>query len=252
MASDNDSEISDAPSSLTTPFSIAARSNVSSVLARHTRNIATRRPIRAPQLPPARFSHVSTIFEASSSQSSFGTIPTGIEKGTKDAEFVNDEEESSEDSGAGSSAIDFPSQIPDPETGFSQSSATSSKKSPTKTSGIHQHCKKKMHAIGLAFVCNYCSKLYKCSGGTGSMKRHLKERHQINPEANTIALKRRGDGTTVDAAILRGAEINIAAEEKRREELMSIDLDKTTLEYLYLQWTITQDIPFNQVVHFSF
>ena len=123
MASDNDSEILDAPSNLTTPFSIAAKSNISSVPARHIRNIATRRPILVPQLPMTRSPDVST-FEASSNQSSFSTMPTGIEERTKDAEFINDEEESLENSAAGHSVINSPSQIPGPETGLSQSSAT--------------------------------------------------------------------------------------------------------------------------------
>ncbi|MCJ1269200.1 hypothetical protein MMC22_009089 [Lobaria immixta] len=123
MASNNDSEILDAPSNLTTPFSIAAKSNISSVPARHIRNTATRRPILVPQLPMTRSPDVST-FEASSNQSSFSTMPTGIEERTKDAEFINDEEESLENSAAGNSLVNSPSQIPGPETGLSQSSAT--------------------------------------------------------------------------------------------------------------------------------
>ncbi len=51
----------------------------------------------------------------------------------------------------------------------------------------------------------------------------------------------------VDAAILREAEISSKAEEKRREQLMGIGLDKSTLKYLYLQWVITQDAPSKQV-----
>ena len=59
--------------------------------------------------------------------------------------------------------------------------------------------------------------------------------------------ERGSDGMVDVGAILRGAEINIKAEEQRRRDMMSIGLDKATLEYLYLQWAISCDIPFNQV-----
>lgn len=56
----------------------------------------------------------------------------------------------------------------------------------------------------------------------------------------------------MDAAILREAEINSKAEEKRREQLMAVGLNKSTLKYLYLQWVITQDAPSKQVRNKAF
>ena len=57
-------------------------------------------------------------------------------------------------------------------------------------------------------ICNRCNKRYKISGGIGAMSRYLKEAHSIDPTASSVAEKRIRDGTTIDVAILRGAEIN--------------------------------------------
>ena len=75
----------------------------------------------------------------------------------------------------------------------------------------------------------------------------MKKEHFIDPTASGIAENRIREGTVIDAAILPGAEIDIKAEERRGEELMGIHLDITTLEYLYLQWTIPMNIPIKQV-----
>ncbi len=84
-------------------------------------------------------------------------------------------------------------------------------------------------------MCNRYSKTYQLSGSTGAITRHLKEKYSIEPTATYLAEKRRNEGTSIDAAILQGAKINIKAEEERRKELIGIGLDKATLEYLYLQ-----------------
>lgn len=71
-----------------------------------------------------------------------------------------------------------------------------------------------------------------------------------------MAQKRDANGTAVNAAILRHAEFThefkIEEEAQRREEMLSHGLHKATLEYLYLHWTVTQNIAFNQVTHRHF
>ena len=84
-------------------------------------------------------------------------------------------------------------------------------------------------------IYNRCNKAYKISGSIETISRHLKENYFIDLIASSIAEKRIRDGIAIEVAILRGVEINREAEEKRRKELMGIDLDKTTLKYLYLQ-----------------
>ena len=112
-----------------------------------------------------------------------------------------------------------------------------------KTSSIHEH----VSTQGDQYICNRCSKAYSVSGGTGAVARHLKAKHSINPTASGVAEKRIKEGRSIDQAVLRGAEMNIKAEEKRKEEYLGSYLNKETLEYLYLQWTVPSNISFNQV-----
>ena len=67
------------------------------------------------------------------------------------------------------------------------------------------------------------------------MSRYLKEKHSIDSVASSIAEKRIRDETVIDIIILRDIEVNRKAEDKRRKKIINVDLDKTTLKYLYLQ-----------------
>ena len=90
------------------------------------------------------------------------------------------------------------------------------------------------------------------TGGTHIMRKHLKDSHRIDPSASSVALKRQQDGHSIEAAILRGKENSLLKEVVRRNELMSIQIDKSTLEFLYITWTVTDNIPFHQVAHPAF
>ena len=79
------------------------------------------------------------------------------------------------------------------------------------------------------------------------MARHLRKNHSIDPGPSATAEKRIREETAIDMAISRGAEVNTKANGQRRREMMGIGLDKATLEYLYLQWTISHNVAFNQV-----
>ncbi len=236
-ASDNDSGVSEAPATTTTPFTIAARSTTSSKPARHTRNIQTRRPVAPAKVPKRRRQRPSTP-RPSDDHSSLLAIPVGTtEIPDEETEEKALYEDSSEDSEAPeNSAL----QTPHPESSVSQGSG---KRARAKTSVIHEY----ITVRNGKFQCNRCSKTYSTNGGTGAISRHLKTAHSIDPTTSAVAEKRLREGIAINAAILRGAEINIEAEEKRRKEMMGSSLDKTTLEYLYLQWTVTHDIPFKQV-----
>lgn len=102
------------------------------------------------------------------------------------------------------------------------------------------------------FVCNHCRKAYKREGGTRIIKDHLKKTHKWYLAASGIAQKRKLDGIAIDQAILQGSNINVARETKRRQEMLGLTLDKTTMEYLYIQWIVECDLPFHQVAHKSF
>lgn len=245
MAStDNDSELSEAPSIIKAPFSIFARPTTSSKSAKHTRDAGTRRPVVPSKSSQKRFTPQVPLLRASDDDRSPATIPISIAERSDTAEVMEEERKSPEDSATDVSFL----QTPDPRPSVSQASGATFKKPRAKTSHIHEY----ISTRGDNFVCNRCSKVYKSSGGTGAIARHLKKAHSIDPTASHIAGKKPRERTAIDAAILRGAETNLEAEEKRREELMEIGLNKTTLEYLYLQWTIPQNIPFSQVRNTEF
>ena len=60
----------------------------------------------------------------------------------------------------------------------------------------------------------------------------------------------------MDAAIRRHAEstneLNNISDQKQRNKLLAEGLDQTTLEYLYIQWIVECDLPFNQVTYRPF
>ena len=235
--SDVESELSEAPTTLTTPFTIAAKSTDSSKPpAKATRNLLTRRPVVPPNQPKQTKKRPKPPTpRPSDNHASLADIPIDV------PERSDEEEETSEDSN-NNSDLDI-SHTPGPGSSVSQTSHSSVKRPRAKTSTIHTH----IITRGDQFVCRTCSKAYHSSGGSGAIARHLKKEHGIDPTVSAFAEKRVKDRTSIDAAILRGVEINIQATEKRKADLLEISLDKTTLEYLYLQWIITQDIPFKQV-----
>ena len=67
-----------------------------------------------------------------------------------------------------------------------------------------------------------------------------------------MAEKEPQEGTVMDVSTHGGAEINTKADDKRRERLMGISLNKATLEHLYLQWIITLDPPIKQIMNKAF
>lgn len=241
--SDDESVLSETLSNFTNPFSLTAKSTTSSHPAKHTRNAATRRPAVSPKHSQKQLPHSqATILQLSKdlpSPATYGTTP--LEKPLATINTVNDLAD--DELPSGDSDLDISLQTSTPESSIFQSSRTSLKRSRPQSSPIHEHItKQKDH-----FVCNYCAKASKRTSGTGAISRHLKDDHGIDPTISGLAQKRQREGTAVDVAILCGAEINVQAEVKRRKELMGIGLHKLTLEYLYLHWTITQDIPFKQV-----
>ncbi|KAL9068391.1 MAG: hypothetical protein Q9161_006228 [Pseudevernia consocians] len=247
MAPSNDnSELSDAPTIITTPFSIAARSTTSSKLAKHARNAALRRSVvssKSSITSQNRPASQTPTLRTSDHHAQLVTTP--LSAGRSDTAGATGEVgELSEDSAQDVSSL----QTPGMGSSVTQASGTPLRRPRAKTSHIHEY----ISTRGDSFVCNRCSRVYKSSGGTGAISRHLKKAHSIDSVASGIAKKRIREGAAVDAAILREAEINSKAEEKRREQLMGIGLDKTTLKYLYLQWVITQDVPSKQVRNKAF
>ena len=243
-STDRDSDDSKTPTTITTPFSIAARSAASSHKpAKNTRNIHRRRPIipsqpRKPRIP--KESRPPDDTPASEHHATLARIPITVSE-----EPDNASEEDGEERGILSGSETESLHTPAPSSSVSQKPTESGafKRPRARTSQIHSF----VTIQGEFFICNRCKKAYNVTGGTGAITRHLKTIHSIDPSPSGVAKKRIREGVSIDAAILRGVQINQEAEEERRKELMGIGLDKATLEYLYLQWTIPQNIPFNHV-----
>ena len=238
MTSDSDSELSQALDDSVTLFTLAKAQSIASsgpAPAKHTRNIARRKGIVPPKTPQRRAK------AARLTQEDTGTLTTiPIHDAERpDALESSDEEE----------AFTL-LHTPGPGSSISQSSSLIPiKRSRPLISGVWEHCTRENRFNGEVFQCNHCKKVYKVSGGTHSIRKHLKDSHRIDPLASSVALKRQQDGRTIDAVILRGNETSLLKEEVRRNELMAIQINKTTLEYLYIAWIVTDDIPFHQVTH---
>ncbi len=84
------------------------------------------------------------------------------------------------------------------------------------------------------------------------MTKHLKNRHKIDPARSSVARKREVEGVDVLAALKRSSEVNIDIERRRRNELLAIGLDKSTLEYLFIRWITETNLPWNTVTHTPF
>ena len=248
MAPSNTSfDLPEAPAIPTNPFSIAARSTISFKSSKYTRDAAVQRSIVSPKSskpsqkrPPSP----KTILPTAGEPSETVIIPISVPERSNTIGATDEQREPSENSTPDVSSlhtIGLGSNVSKP-------SGTSLRKQRAKTSHIHEY----ISTRGENFVCNRCSKVYKSSGGTGAISRHLKKAHSVDPTAGGIVKKRIREATALDAAILREAENNDKAEEKRREQLMGIGLNKTTLKCLYLQWVITQDVPSKQVRNTAF
>lgn len=245
--SDSSSQLSEAPTILETPFSIAARSTTSSKLVNYTRNAALQRLMVSPKYSKYSQKQIPSptpILPSADEPSGTVTVPITIAERLNTANAMDEQREPSEDSTPDVSSL----QTTGLGSSVSQPSGIPFRKPRAKTSHIHEY----ISTRGENFVCNRCSRSYKSSGGTGAISRHLKKAHSIDSTASGAAKRRVREATAIDAAILREAEINDKAEEKRREQLMGIGLNKTTLKYLYLQWVITQDVPSKQVRNTAF
>ena len=83
-------------------------------------------------------------------------------------------------------------------------------------------------------ICNLYNKLYKISNDIERISRYLKEKYFIDLTNNNIAKKRIWDKIAIKIIILRDIKINRKAKKKRRKEIISLGLNKSTLKYLYL------------------
>ena len=251
MASNHESTLSDPLTVLSNPFTKAksVKSTASSAPpAWRTRNIQNRRPIvqKSSQQPPQQLSDIP-VLRADSQEDE--------EEEHHDNRDEEDEIEEAQDEieeAQGENSDPYFLRTPGPSSGASQCTTTSSSKLRPKTSWIHTHIRPFKRGAVPFWACLYCSSTFRASGGTATFTRHLKIKHGMDPSATSVAQKRDGNGLAVHAAILRHAELNHEKKEEQREQLLAHNLNKTTLEYLYIRWTTTHSIAFGQVTHIEF
>ena len=216
MPSDDESIVSSLPSDLfTTSIAKSTVSKASSMNppARNTRFFEKRIPV----LPKP-----TKLTNAPDEAPNEGT-PTEIDS----------EKEDHQDLGSEAGLLHL--QTPGPGSSVSQtfSSETKSERSRPKTSWIHQHLTAIWRNDVSLWQCNYCSKFYKVSGGSGAFIKHLRNSHHIDPQTSSIARKRDANGTAVNIALLRQAESSQV--KKEDNQIQEYILNKATLEYLYIR-----------------
>lgn len=234
--SDDESTLSTAPSTVSNPFSIAARSTTSSFgPQKNTRHRESRLPVVQKPVKSTP-SHLLPRPRASDDYSPLATVPTMLSQSREDADLLAAElelEQELELQDNQSSFMDGPS----PATGssISQNSGNSTKYTRPKTSDIYSQVAVELRQGTPFFICNHCRKPFKKNGGTRVVREHLKKYHQWNPEVTGVALERYHNGVTVEEALLRQGEIAHTQQEQRQIDLLSDGVDKATLEYLYIQ-----------------
>lgn len=251
--SDDESTLSTAPSTVSNPFSIAARSTTSSFgPQKNTRHRESRLPVVQKPVKSTP-SHLLPRPRASDDYSPLATVPTMLSQSREDADLLAAElelEQELELQDNQSSFMDGPS--PAPGSSVSQNSGNSTKYTRPKTSDIYSQVAVELRQGTPFFICNHCRKPFKKNGGTRVVREHLKKYHQWNPEVTGVALERYHNGVTVEEALLRQGEIAHTQQEQRQIDLLSDGVDKATLEYLYIQWIVADDLPFELVSHNSF
>ena len=120
------------------------------------------------------------------------------------------------------------------------------------TSWLHQEMTIIFEKGVQKWKCSYCPRKWAKKGGTKVRMEHLKKAHQCDPIGSAQALKRERKETDLKAVFNRAEETVQAAQVERRRALLGAMINKDLLEYLYIRWTVVNDIPFLQVEHEDF
>ena len=242
MATIDDDELSDAPSIPSNLFIKAMSTAPSShIIAKGTRNRDLRRPL-VPSKPRRKIQPKAEAL----SQPILPTV-TPPDDPPPSESIEADKEEAEAEGSQLSTQISTCRPI---------SSLSSLGFIRPKISWMNEHCTVQRRGGKTFWYCKYCTKSYDRNGGNTAFATHLKKKHRIGPGQSSVAIKRDANGTSVDAAILRQAEaiqeFKQVDEAQRREDILGQGLNKATLEFLYMQWMITQNIGFLHVTHQTF
>ena len=120
-----------------------------------------------------------------------------------------------------------------------------------KRSNIHSQTHLALHNGATYFQCNYCTQKYKRSGGTRNVRDHLTKVHGWDG-LTTLQLKRKRENQEIDVVMERYAPNEVKRWKAKRAELLKDSINKDTLEYLYVRYTLNANTPFSQVEHPDF
>ena len=84
------------------------------------------------------------------------------------------------------------------------------------------------------------------------MTKHLRDKHRWDPGSDSVAQKRQREGSDIVSAMARQNETIDEDSQSQFKLFAKENISKSTLEFLYLKWIITQDISFMQVEHHDF
>ena len=112
-----------------------------------------------------------------------------------------------------------------------------------KRSDIHSQTHLTSHDAATYFQCNYCTQKYKRSGGTRNIRDHLTKVHGWDG-LTTLKLKRKRENHEIDVVMERYAPNGVKRWEAKQAELLKNSINKDTLEYLYVRYTVNTSTPF--------
>jgi len=121
------------------------------------------------------------------------------------------------------------------------------------TSSIYNHVTIQNINGDKYFACNYYRKKLKSSRGTKGIKTYLITKHQIIPGEDSVTLKRKREDSDIATILSRMPDKDsVAAKEKKKMALFRETVDQKMVEFLYIQWVASSDIPFDQIKNATF
>lgn len=118
-------------------------------------------------------------------------------------------------------------------------------------SDIHSQIKV-VHVNGCEYLqCKHCIKKYKRTAGTKNVRDHLLHHHGWTG-LTSIQVKRKREHEDITNIINRMGPADIKRRKAIRIQLLSENLDKDTLEHIFIRTLVLSDLPFNLVENNDF
>ncbi len=120
-----------------------------------------------------------------------------------------------------------------------------------KHSDIHTQSQLTTYRGALYFQCNYCPQKHKETGGTKTMRDHLIKVYSWYG-MTSVQLKKKRKNQQIEAILERSAPGEAKRLQAKRAELLKDSINKKTLDYLYIRYTVNANALFSHVEHPDF